>query len=96
MKLISKVILVMYLCVALNGMTYAGDIISAEICALNLKLCATYVYEQNSAQISHMPEILSEKTALSDFVQDIPQMQGYDWSNVKQENKKSFAFLCEI
>ncbi len=92
MKLISKIILLMYLCVVLNGIAYAGGSISA----LNLTPCAADGYEQKYMQIPQLPEILSGKNALSNFAQDIPQMQGYDWSTVRQENKRLCVFLCEI
>ncbi|MCG2712942.1 MAG: hypothetical protein L6416_11565 [Candidatus Omnitrophica bacterium] len=96
MKLISKMILLMYLCVALNGIAYAGGIISTGIAAINLNSRVTDVCEQKDTHIAQLSENLSIKNALTDFVQDIPQMQAYDWSKVRQENKKLFAFLCEI
>jgi len=86
----------MYLCVALNGMAYAAGSISAGIGALNLNSCTAAVYEQDYAGVPQLSEILSVENGLSDFAQDIPQMQGYDWSRVRQENKKLFSFLCEI
>ena len=96
MKLISKMILLMYLCAALNGIAYAGGSISAGITALNLNSCATDVYKQKYTQMPQLSEILSIKNALTNFAQDVPQMQGYDWSKKREENKKLFVFLCEI
>ncbi len=93
MKLISKMILLMYLCTALNGMAYAGGSISAGIAALNLNSCAINV---KYTQIPRLSKSLSIKDDLIDFAQDIPRMRGYDWPRVRQENKKLFTLLCRI
>lgn len=93
MRLVSKLVLIICLCSALNGMAYAGSI-SAGISVLSISPCAADS-RNNEYALSNMPE-KSIKMSLVDFVQDIPQMQGYDWSNVKQENKKLLAFLREI
>ncbi len=96
MRLISTIILLMYLSVAINGIAYAGVNASAGFSALNLNSTAAAVYEQDYARMSPLPKRLSAKDALSDFAQDIPQMQGYDWSRIRQENNKLFALFCEI
>ena len=96
MKLISKIILMMYLCVALNGMAYAAGSISAGIGVLNINSCAADFYEQKYNQIPRPDVNLYTKNALTVFVQDIPKMNGFDWSEVREENKKLSAFLYEI
>ncbi|MCK4995019.1 MAG: hypothetical protein KAS13_08260 [Candidatus Omnitrophica bacterium] len=95
MKLISKLLLIMYFCFALTGITYAAGSITAGIFVLSLNPALIDLGEQGYSQMQTDAKI-PIKIQLIDFAQDIPQMQCYDWSNVRQENEKLFAFLCEI
>ena len=92
MKIISKTILAMYLCVAINGMAYAAGSVSTGIGALNINPSAAVLYKQ----IAQPAVNLSAKNALTDFVQDIPRMGCYEWFRVREENKKFLALLSKI
>ena len=96
MRLISILILIMYLSVAINGIAYAGANMSVGVGVLNLNSLAGSVCNQDCAQIAQFSNNLSIKNAFTDFTQNLPQMQGYNWMRVKQENKKLISFLAEI
>ncbi len=93
MKLISKLLLIVYLCTVLSSMAYASNSISV---GLSLNPGATYLYNQKDCQLKQLSVEKSFNAALTDFVQDLPQMQDYDWNRARENNKKLFKFLSEI
>lgn len=95
MKLMSKLLLIMYLTVSLNGLAYAAGSLNGGISIISLYSVAPDLNIPSDFPVKQLVEGLSVEKNLNDFLQNIPRMQGYDWSNVKQENSKLFAVLCD-
>ena len=93
MKTISSIILLMYAVVMINSLAFAQTVLSTGtvpafgIIGLKNQNTHSYNYEHSANLI--------RGDSLRNFVQDLPQLQGYNWPKAEEEIKRLTAFLTK-